>query len=1072
MTNYLADKLAVPTGGFLDANMKVDVSRVGPTLNSVEVDFGPETLVFNATFIGRQLAIQITNGEDAQSFNVEIPATETEDHLVSGLSFAGKTLTISASDGSSYDVALPLNYDEHSFTGDGTADNPLEISGEAVLEQTQRFITTQNSQVIINKTDRINETFTADTCNFITSDFSDITLLDGMLTGTFRMTITNSTLTALQSSRLEVVNADGSVVYGMQDVIFGGTTPISIALDNVETDGLCMRWVGRDSRIFRATLDMSFDNIALRTDGPLHDNVVHLANNASIQRTEPIKNQLSETSNLLNATISTQKAIKAITDDLESITITRSEPIAFVVSNDPYLTDFSSAAIGARNVRTQDFVYVLGSSNRITMSNPDGDDVGFGLEGSNGDPVYFRYRPHIAVATTLNVLHSVRIDTLQVKQDIITLRNDVSALQQDVNANRRAIDDNTLLSDEREAVGLLTQNLVENDTFVNVVDGINILKVYDIPENTTHGEATDLNPLFSRNGEQGSIVFDDKIERITYNGSKATDRGNLFDRLTLKDVNKFGSIGSTFLIDFVDGNYIFKLDYKPFNNHYAARQGLFLFGVNSNESYRVEIRDRKLTIVAVVPTDTTFGPIQIEEELIGEKRHGITITIIVVNSIMVAIRVDCVRHDTAGVVEVGTMTLEIRGVFSGLLQPEELNDIVIGSGAENNGEVWSDFFNPAARDRSKYPVPYTTDDGFYTRQEKVFITGTTVVFADLPQTDNDWEIGFDIANAQATIDGANCAPKMFALGNIPMDRFTLRRRLRVSSFTPELSECKFWFKSENLTHDDLFPKPASIGLSWGYSENYSQYDYHFFVSSEDTDQFTIDHSVAGYSILTVPVNPEQARLITSIADMRTLVFKDFSVLWTPYFGNDSTMASGTIYSLGYYNISDADYDTALVDRITRESDTAFYRLAQGKKLEFGGGVQEGRDTASDRAVYQDSFLTNCSDEQAWQIIGNRLTIAGKVLADNVPNESSGTRPLLISFIKDFKTAPVITLTYCGTTFTGTSRGYASVNCFSQDDEGTQDFFPTTTQFRAEFYDRASFKGNAELHWIAIGEPAE
>ena len=1066
MTNYIADNLAIPTGGFLDANMNVDVS--GGT-EGIAVQFGPETLVFNATFVGRQLAIQITkDGEDAQSFEVEIPVGDTEDHLVSGLSFTGKTLTINASDGSSYDVVLPLNYDEHSFTGDGTVDDPLTISGEAVLEQTIAFFTTGQPQIAINKTDRISETFTSESCDFITRDGSELTVLDGMLTGTVRLTITNSTLSTLQSSRLEVISQDGSVVYGMEEVVFGGTTPISIALDNVETDSLCLRWVGRDSRIFQATVNIDYTDIALRTDGPLHDNVVHLANNAAVQRTEPIKAQLFETNNLLNATVITQNAIKAITDDLESITITRYEPVPFVVSNDPYLTDFSSASLGARNVRTQDFVYVLGSSNRIAMSNLSGDDVGFVLEGSNGDPVYFRYRPHIAIATTLNVSHSVRIDTLQVKQDIITLRNDISALQQDVNANRRAIDDNTLLSDEREAVGLLTQNLVDNDTFVNVVDGVNILKVYDIPENSTHGEATDLNPLFSREGAVGSITFDDKIERITYNGSKATDRGNLFDRLTLKNVIKSG--GGSGAVGFVDGNYIFKLDYKPFNNHYAARQGLFLLGVNSNESYRVEIRDRKLTIVAVVPTDTTFGPIQIEEELIGEKRHGITITIIVVNSIMVAIRVDCVRHDTAGVVEVGTMTLEIRGVFSGLLQPGDLNDIVIGSGAENNGEVWSDFFNPAARDRSKYPVPYTTDDGFYTRQEKVFITGSTVVFSDLPQTDNDWEVGFDIADAQATIDGANCAPKMFALGNIPMDRFTLRHKATTIGTGPR-SECKFWFKQENLTKDDFFPKPASIGLAWGYSQDYSQYDYHFFVSSEDADQYTIDRQVDGYSILTVPINPEQARLITSIADMRTLVFKDFSVLWTPYFGDDSTMASGTIYNLGYYNIRDDDYDTALVDRITSESDTAFYRLAEGKKLDIPT-VSEGSSTASDRVIGALSPNRNYNDEQSWQIVGNRMTIAGKIISDTAPAEGPFDTGLTVSFVKDFKTPPVITGTFCAGPINADTRGYVSLTCYSFDDEGTFDQFPTTSDFNLSVNDNANFHTNAEIHWIAIGEPAD
>ena len=804
-----------------------------------------------------------------------------------------------------------------------------------------------------------------------------------------------------------------------------------------------------------------FQNIALRTDGPLHDNVVHLANNAVIQRTEPIKAELSETSDLLNDTIRTQHAIKAITDDLESITITRYEPVAFVVSNDPYLTDFSDPYVGARNVRTQDFVYVLGSSQRLAMSNADGDDVGFSLEGSNGDPVYFRYRPHIANATVLNVNHSIRIDTLQVKQDIITLRNDVSALQQDVNANRRAIDDNTLLSDEREAVGLLTQNLVDNDTFVNVVDGVHVLKIYNIPENTTHGEAVDLEPLVSRTSTTECIHFDDKIERITYNGNKATDRGNLFDRLTLKNV------GYNLLKpgNYLDGNYIFKLDFKPFNNHYAARQGLFFWEATPRETYTVEIRDRKLTIMAHLQEgeeSETFGPVQIDEELIGEKRHGLTISLIMLNGHMLGIRVSCFRHDTAGVVEVGTMTLEVNdsSVSFNVLQLQHLQNIVLGSGAENNGEVWSDFFNPAARDRSKYPVPYTTDDGFYTRQEKVFITGTTTVFADLPQTDNDWEVGFDIADAQATIDGTNCARKMFALGNIPMDRFTLRHKIGFDA----KSECKFWFKRENLQKKDLFPKPASIGLSWGYSENYSQYDYHFFVSSEDADQYRIDRSVDGYSILRVPINPEQARLITSIADMRTLVFKDFSVLWTPYFGDDSTMASGTIYNLGYYNIRDADYTNALVDRITSESDTAFYRLAEGKKLEFGGGFQEGGDTANDRAVDGDQTETTFNDEQSWQIVGNRMTIAGKVSA-NSGELSFGL--LRVAFIKAFKKTPVITITSCNEG----GAAYASLDC--QDVSGTDfDRFPTASEFYARFQNDQSFTTDDELHWIAIGEPAD
>ena len=1068
MTNYLADKLAIPTGDFLDANMGLDVQALG---ERIAVDFGPELLNFAARFANRKLFIRIAKGgQSYEEFSVAIPVGDTEDHLVSGLSFNDKTLTINASDGTSYDVVLPLNYDEHSFTGDGTVDDQLTISGEAVLERTLGFTTTENPSIIINKTDRINETFTSDTCQFISDSDDGITMLDGLLTGTIRLRLTNSTLSTLQSSRLEVINADGSVVYGTQEVIFGGITPISIALNNIETDRLCLRWVGRDSRIFHATVSIDYDDIAIHSDGPLHDNVVHLADNEVIQRTEPIKAQLSETSNLLNATITTQNAIKAITDDLESITITRYEPVAFVVSNDPYLTDFSGASIGARNVRTQDYVYILGSSQRIAMSNPDGEDVGFSLVGSNGDPVYFRYRPHIATATTLNVNHSIRIETLQVKQDIITLRNDVSALQQDVNANRRAIDDNTLLSDEREAVGLLTQNLVDNDTFVNVVDGVRVLKIYHIPENTTHGEAVDLEPLVSRDLTTECIHFDDKIERITYNGTKATDRGNLFDRLTLKNVGyNLLEVGN-----YLDGNYIFKLDFKPFHNHYAARQGIFFWEVGTGETYQVEIRDRKLTIIAHLDDSdgntATFGPIQIDEELIGEKRHGITISIIMLNGSMLGIRVSCFRHDIAGVVKVGTMTLEVNSDSVGinLLQVQHLQNIIIGSGAENNGVVWSDFFNPAARDRSKYPVPYTTDDGFYTRQEKVFITGTTTVFADLPQTDNDWEVGFDIADAQATIDGTNCARKMFALGNIPMDRFTLRHKIGFDA----KSECKFWFKRENLQKKDLFPKPASIGLSWGYSENYSQYDYHFFVSSEDSDQYSIDNSVAGYSILTVPVNPEQARLITSIADMRTLVFKDFSVLWTPYFGDDSTMASGTIYNLGYYNIRDDDYDTALVDRITSESDTAFYRLAEGKKLDIPT-VSEGSDTATDR-VQARGFQTavNYNDEQRWNIVGGTLTISGKVFADKDAADASGPVGLTISFIKEFKSVPVITGTFCAGRSDGTSRGYVSLNCYQFDDQGTFDTDPTTSQFNFSFGDFADFVANSEVHWIAIGEPAD
>ena len=132
----------------------------------------------------------------------------------------------------------------------GLADSPLEVSGEAVLEQTVAFNTQEQPFLIINKTDRINETFTSDSCQFGTDE--DITVLDGMLTGTVRLSLTNSTLSTLQSSRLEVISQDGSVVYGMQEVVFGGTTPISIALDNVETDSLCLRWVGRDSRIFQA----------------------------------------------------------------------------------------------------------------------------------------------------------------------------------------------------------------------------------------------------------------------------------------------------------------------------------------------------------------------------------------------------------------------------------------------------------------------------------------------------------------------------------------------------------------------------------------------------------------------------------------------------------------------------------------------------------------------------------------------------------------------------------------------------------------------------------------------------
>ena len=1069
MTKYIADNLAVPTGGFLDANMSVDVSR-NTNGEGVLVDIGPETLIFNATFIGRYLAIQITNGEEAQSFEVEIPATETEDHLVSGLSFAGKTLTISASDGSSYDVVLPLNYDEHSFTGDGTTDSPLEVSGEAVLEQTVVFTIMESPPPVeINKTDRINETFTTHICIFIPNVDGEFPILDGILTGTVRLALRDSTLTTLQSSRIEVISEDGSVVYGMQDAVFGGITPISIALNNVDVPRLCLRWVGRDSRIFSAILNVSFDDIVLTSEGPLRDNVVALANNAVIQRTEPIKAQLSETSDLLNDTIRTQHTIKAITDDLESITITRYEPVAFVVSNDPYLTDFSGAYVGARNVRTQDFVYVLGSSQRIAMSNPDGDDVGFSLEGSNGDPVYFRYRPHIATATTLNVNHSIRIETLQVKQDIITLRNDVSALQQNVNANRRAIDDNTLLSDEREAVGLLTQNLVDNDTFVNVVDGVHVLKIYNIPENTTHGEAVDLEPLVSRTSTTECIHFDDKIERITYNGNKATDRGNLFDRLTLKNVGYNLLKPGTYL----DGNYIFKLDFKPFDNHYAARQGLFFWEVRTGETYTVELRDRKLTIIADIQDGEegeTFGPVQIDEELIGEKRHGITISLIMLNGFMLGIRVSCFRHDTAGVVEVGTMTLEADNdsISSALLQFQHLQNIVLGSGAENNGEVWSDFFNPAVRDRSKYPVPYTTDDGFYTRQEKVFITGTTTVFADLPQTDNDWEIGFDIADAQATIDGANCAPKMFALGNIPMDRFTLRHKATTIGTGPR-SECKFWFKQENLTKDDFFPKPASIGLAWGYSQDYSQYDYHFFVSSEDADQYTIDRQVDGYSILTVPINPEQARLITSIADMRTLVFKDFSVLWTPYFGDDSTMASGTIYSLGYYYISDADYTTDLVSRITSESDTAFYRLAEGKKLEFPAPPTTFEEGISNFSGATDSLNRSHTGSQSWQIVGSRMTIAGKITANNAFSSGLPDPPTLdISFTRDFKEPPVITATLCKEGGTG----YITLNCDDSSTNNANDRFPTAEMFNMRLQARLDFVRDEEIHWIAIGEPAD
>ena len=1067
MTNYLADKLAVPTGEYLDANMGVEVSS-GDNGNIITVHFGPEPLHFRASIIGQTLTIGIAkSGEPFLNLNVDIPAGDADaEVMVSGISFAGKTLTITASNGSTYDVVLPLNYDEHSFTGDGTAGSPLKVSGEAVLEQTVDFQTQEQPQIIINKTDRINETFASDSCQFGTDE--DFTVLDGMLTGTIRLRLTNSTLSTLQSSRLEVISQDGSVVYGMQEVVFGGITPISIALNNIETDSLCLRWVGRDSRIFHATVDITYTDIALHSDGPLHDNVVHLANNASIQRTEPIKNQLSEANNLLNATVITQNAIKAITDDLESITITRSEPVAFVVSNDPYLTDFSSAALGARNVRTQDFVYVLGSSNRIAMSNLSGDDVGFGLEGSNGDPVYFRYRPHIAIATTLNVSHSVRIDTLQVKQDIITLRNDISALQQEVNANQRAIGDNTLLSDEREAVELLTQNLVDNDTFVNVVDGIQVLKVYNIPENSTHGEATDLAPLFSREVETESLDFDDTIERITYNGTKATDRGNLFDRLTLKkpfiDVDSSG--------DYWDGNYVFKLDFKPFNNHYTARQGLFTWRIyDGNALIRLEVRDKKLTLLVEGVIDgftvETRGPIQIENELIGEKRHGITLTFSFEGqNTNACLKVSCVRHDTAGAVDVGQMTLELP---LNLKNPQgvaaSLNDIIIGSTLENNGEVWSDFFNPAERDRSQYPVPYTTDDGFYTRQEKVFITGTTVVFADLPQTDNDWEVGFDIADAQATIDGANCAPKMFALGNIPMDRFTLRHKVGDDA----LSVCKFWFKQPNLTHADLFPKPASIGLSWGYSENYSQYDYHFFVSSEDTDQFTIDHSVAGYSILTVPVNPEQARLITSIADMRTLVFKDFSVLWTPYFGNDSTMASGTLYNLGYYYISDADYDTALFDRITSESDTAFYRLAKGKALEFSAPPTTFEEGSFNTSGAIDSANRTHTGSRSWQIVGNRLTVAGKITANNSFSSGLPDPPTLSVFYgKQFKEPPVITATLCKEGGTG----YITLNCDDSSTNNANDRFPTVEEFNLRLQARLDFVRDEEVHWIAIGEPAD
>ena len=262
MTNYIADNLAVPTGGFLDANMSVDVSR-NTNGEGVLVDIGPETLIFNATFIGRYLAIQITNGEDAQSFEVEIPATDTEDHLVSGLSFAGKTLTISASDGSSYDVVLPLNYDEHSFTGDGTTDSPLEVSGEAVLEQTVGFtLQDQPPSVSINKTDRINETFTTQLCLLLPNVDGELPILHGgILTGTVSISLTNSTLTTLQSSRIEVLSVPGNVVLGTQDAIFGGTTPISITLnnlDNVDIHTLCLRWIGIDSRIFSGTVSVFF----------------------------------------------------------------------------------------------------------------------------------------------------------------------------------------------------------------------------------------------------------------------------------------------------------------------------------------------------------------------------------------------------------------------------------------------------------------------------------------------------------------------------------------------------------------------------------------------------------------------------------------------------------------------------------------------------------------------------------------------------------------------------------------------------------------------------------------------
>ena len=843
-----------------------------------------------------------------------------------------------------------LHFDDASFSGAGTEASPIDIDAGAVLETLQDYNTIESTYTTIDKDSTITETGEK---NIGTTYF-----LRGNFRATLTADLTNSTRTSFQKQQLVIRrgnNNQGEELHRF-DIDLSISNHLEFSLISSGFVYVGFEW--QDSRPIFMGIVLALSEIKRTLDGPLHDPVISLIK-TEINKQNPA-NDIDDLSSLVQINTRNLEAVRQITDNIDLEPTAVFEQIGFQVHDTAYVDALDPADDslptagqydGSRFVRAHQFLYVQSKYIGVLTRDLDGNPIHADLIASRGDRTdYFVYQLHISDLQIISVWQSHVVRRLAIARQVEANAAAIARLQGSVSDLTGRVDDNAISARQRVALTGLTRHLIPATGLTNLIDGITVGAIYDIPqEDTDRGDdptvkpdPVDLSPTLDNFAAATGLTFNETLARTTFGGTHPTDAGDHFQSLIASNWNLAADSKPS-------DSFCLRLDCKLYADHVTKSSTLLYWKIDGDiYSLDIEFEDGEAILYVVngpsnIPIKRAIGTMR------TEVRHRINLFIGGLKNITYDLFTTIHRLDPDEAVLVSSLNDR-----RSLLNSGNISRLIIGTSPLKKARVWGDanrVSGSLAKRLDFNPPEYTTETGHRHEQTEVQATGVLALITDRedgdPQADFDWEIGVDID--ATTHNGQPCPAHWFAFNNHSIERVSF-----VYDRQDDRKYFRIWFTEPDLTADDLFSLGVNFDCFIGYYADRDHWnDIRVNVNDQNQDDFTIIHA-DGRTYIQVSI--EQFEVPDLLSDVRTLLLKELSVLGTQYLGGDSTVFPGQISTVTWLKLDhsilggrnksgiiDATISEQGISTVSAYDDDELYTRPTGEVLSLGGAITEEKD---------------------------------------------------------------------------------------------------------------------------------